>query len=132
MSRATFGRAVLGMPNYGSIVRFVNHVHQVLPELGAGPDLYPWGYRFSMGDEASTLAGQPVGRRVVMGVPRLDRARTRRLAELGLRAGAEVVVLHRTAGRGRIVAVGDTRIALDRATLQCLPLASASDEGLGR
>lgn len=117
------------MPNFGSNVRIVNREEERRREIGAGPDHYPWGYRFSMSEEATTLAGQPVGRRVVMGTPRLDAGRTRRLAELGLRAGAEVLLLHRTAGRGRVLAVGDTRIALDRATLQCLPVASTIEEG---
>lgn len=69
-----------------------------------------------------TLAGVPVSARVTLEAPRLDAARIRRLAELGLRAGAEVVVLHRTAGGGRVVAVDDARIALDRATLQAMPV----------
>lgn len=132
MSRATFSLLGLGVPNLGSIVRFVNRQDVGRSEIGAGPNRYPWGYRFSMSDDASTLAGQPVGRRVVMGAPELDPARTRRLAELGLRAGAEVLLLHRTAGRGRIVAVGDTRIALDRATLQRLPVAAGPDVRQGR
>jgi len=73
-------------------------------------------------DGGPTLADLPLGRRVGVGPPLLEPDRVRRLAELGLRAGAEVVVLHRTAGRGRVVAVGDTRIALDLATLQRLPV----------
>jgi ferrous iron transport protein A len=68
----------------------------------------------------ATLAGVPVSGRVTLAAPRLDAARTRRLAELGLRAGAEVVVLHRTAGGGRVIAIGDARIALDRATLRAM------------
>ena len=83
-----------------------------------------------MPDDALTLADQPLGRRVVMGRPRLDLARTRRLAELGLRAGVEVLVLHRTAGRGRILAAGDSRIALDRATLEALPVVTPSSAEL--
>ncbi|HEU5144909.1 MAG TPA: FeoA domain-containing protein [Dermatophilaceae bacterium] len=75
-----------------------------------------------MTGDVSTIADQPVGRRVVLGPPQLDPARTRRLAELGLRAGTEVLVLHRTAGRGRVLAVGETRIALDRATLEAMPV----------
>ncbi|MDV3221435.1 FeoA family protein [Intrasporangium sp.] len=82
-----------------------------------------------MYDDADTLAGQPAGRCVVMGVPRLDAARTRRLAELGLRAGTKVLLRNHTAGGGRIVAVGDTRIALDRATLLRLPVVPAPDDG---
>ncbi len=68
------------------------------------------------------LFGLPVGSRVVLGQPLLSAAVTRRLAELGLRAGSEVVVLHRTAGRGRVIAAGDTRIALDRTTLEAWPV----------
>lgn len=46
----------------------------------------------------------------------------RRLAELGLRPGAVVTVLRRTAGHGRIVAVAGSRIALDAATARLLSL----------
>ena len=70
---------------------------------------------------ASTLAHHPVGSTVVLGLPDLAAATTRRLGELGLRAGTEVVILHRTAGLGRVIAAGDTRIALDRATLDAWP-----------
>ncbi|MDC5697671.1 ferrous iron transport protein A [Intrasporangium calvum] len=68
-----------------------------------------------------TLARHPVGSTVVLAAPHLGPAATRRLAELGLRAGTEVVILHRTAGRGRVVATGTTRIALDRATVAAWP-----------
>jgi ferrous iron transport protein A len=81
------------------------------------------------GTRASTLARQPVGSRVVLGRPLLGAAATRRLGELGLRAGTAVVVLHRTAGRGCVVAAGDTRIALDRATLEAWPVEDASAPG---
>jgi ferrous iron transport protein A len=77
--------------------------------------------------EVPTLAQQPIGSRVVLGVPHLDPARTRRLAELGLRCGTEVVVLHRTAGRGRVLAIGETRLAFDRATLAALPVALTTE-----
>jgi ferrous iron transport protein A len=81
-----------------------------------------------MTGDTSTVADQPVGRRAVLGTPQLDPPRTRRLAELGLRAGTEVLVLHRTAGRGRVLAVGETRIALDRATLEAMPVASPRED----
>ncbi|WP_186382328.1 FeoA family protein [Amycolatopsis rhizosphaerae] len=77
-----------------------------------------------MDADASTLAALPVGSRAVIETPLLDRARVRRLAELGLRAGTEVLVLHRTAGGGRVIAVQDARIALDRSTLRALPARS--------
>ncbi|GAA6527334.1 FeoA family protein [Intrasporangium sp. DVR] len=69
-----------------------------------------------------TLARHPLGSTVVLAAPRLEAATTRRLGELGLRAGTEVVILHRTAGRGRVIATGTTRIALDRATLDAWPV----------
>ena len=68
------------------------------------------------------LDAAPWGRPVVLGRPDLPPARPRRLAELGLRAGAQVTVLHRTAGGGRVVAVDDARVALDRATLRAIPV----------
>lgn len=74
----------------------------------------------------SLLSAQPIGQRVILGIPGLDTARTRRLAELGLRPGVEVVVLFRTAGGGRVLAVDDARLAVDRATLEALPVAEAS------
>lgn len=72
-------------------------------------------------DRGPTLARHPLGSTVVLTTPRLGTAAIRRLGELGLRAGTEVVILHRTAGRGRVIAAGTTRIALDRATLDAWP-----------
>lgn len=43
-----------------------------------------------------------------------------RLAALGLRPGAEVAVLRRTSGGGRLLGVGPSRFAVDRATLDAL------------
>ncbi len=37
----------------------------------------------------------------------------RRLAEMGLRPGAHIEVLHRTTGGGRVVSVDGARVALD-------------------
>jgi ferrous iron transport protein A len=54
---------------------------------------------------------------VVLAEVGLPVARARRLAELGLRRGAQERVVQRTAGGGRVVAVGGARVALDRATL---------------
>lgn len=44
----------------------------------------------------------------------------RRLAELGLRAGARVTVLRRTSGGGAILAVGDSRVAVSRTVLSTI------------
>ena len=76
-----------------------------------------------------TLADQAVGSRVVLGASLLANATTRRLGELGLRTGTEVVILHRTAGRGLVIAAGDTRIALDRATLAAWPVGEPDAAG---
>lgn len=70
---------------------------------------------------AGALAEFPLGSRVVLETPRLGAAHARRLAELGLRPGTVVEILQRTPGDGRVVAVEDTRIALDRETLRALP-----------
>ena len=63
---------------------------------------------------SSTLDTTPTGRlsriSAVEGTDRL------RLAELGLRVGALVTVVRRTAGGGRLLALGVDRIAVDRAT----------------
>jgi Fe2+ transport system protein FeoA len=45
---------------------------------------------------------------------------SRRLAELGLRPGADVQVMRRTAGGGRLLGLGHSRMAVDRATLRAL------------
>lgn len=44
----------------------------------------------------------------------------RRLAELGIRSGANIVAGQRTPGGGRVVAVAGSHLALDAETLGCL------------
>jgi ferrous iron transport protein A len=73
-----------------------------------------------------TLASAPLGLPVLLGPVALPAARRLRLAELGLRAGATVTVLRRTAGGGRIVAIGDARVALGRTVLAQLAAVSAA------
>ncbi len=78
----------------------------------------------------ATLATVPVGQRVRLTEPdpaTVPASRARRLAELGLRAGATVEVLARTAGGGRIVAVGAGRIALDRTMTRRLAVVGLSE-----
>jgi Fe2+ transport system protein FeoA len=74
-----------------------------------------------------TLADVPVGSRATLRGSLLSAVRTRRLAELGLRPGAEVTVLLLTSGRGRVVALAEDRIALDRHTLHGLYVDRPSD-----
>ena len=69
-----------------------------------------------------------VGTEVVLGaVEDDDPARVRRLAELGLRPGAKVRVLRRTAGGGRVVAIGDDRVALARSVLAGIAVVADGD-----
>lgn len=72
-----------------------------------------------------TLDAVPSGTTVVLARPTVPAARERRLAELGLRSGERVTVLHRVAGGGRLVAVDDARIALGRALLRAFPVTLA-------
>ena len=65
-----------------------------------------------------TLDHAPVGVALFVRSAGGSDALRRRLAELGIRAGEQVRVLHRTAGGGRVLAVADTRIALSRAVLR--------------
>jgi len=65
-----------------------------------------------------TLASAPFGVPLLLEQAALPAPRRLRLAELGLRPGATVTVLRRTAGGGRIVGVGDARVAVARAVLQ--------------
>jgi ferrous iron transport protein A len=64
-----------------------------------------------------TLATAPFGIPLVLGEAALPAPRRLRLAELGLRNGVTITVLRRTAGGGRILGVGDARIALGRGIL---------------
>jgi len=72
-----------------------------------------------------TLASAPCGIPLILGRAALSAPRRLRLAELGLRAGVTVTVLRRTAGGGRILGVGDARVALGRGVLTLIPAQSA-------
>lgn len=75
-----------------------------------------------------TLADIAQCSRAVLGVPRLNAKQSRRLAELGLRAGTRVYVVLDTVGGGRVIAVAAVnaldhgRVALDRATCRRIPV----------
>ena len=72
---------------------------------------------------AGTLDSVPCGRAVTVTATRGDAGLVRRLAELGVRRGESVLPLHRTAGGGRLVAVGDSRVALAREVLRAVAVA---------
>lgn len=65
----------------------------------------------------ATLADTPVGTRATVVSSTADPALVRRLAELGLRPGALLTVVQRTAGGGRVVDTGSARYAIDNRTL---------------
>jgi ferrous iron transport protein A len=65
-----------------------------------------------------TLDQAPVGAAATIGPIDAAPAMLRRLAELGVRTGEAVTPLHATAGGGRLLAVGDTRVALARDVLR--------------
>lgn len=74
----------------------------------------------------STLAEIPLRRWAILGAPALGSAHVRRLAELGLRSGSRVLVLHNAVGGGRVVAVDQGRVALDHATCCRIPVTVAA------
>lgn len=78
-----------------------------------------------------TLDAVPAGTSVVLARPKVAAARERRLAELGLRAGERVTVLHRVSGGGRLLAVDDARIALGPAVLRAFPVIPVSGPDRG-
>jgi ferrous iron transport protein A len=75
--------------------------------------------------DARPLASVPLGTEGRLALGSLPRAAGLRLAHLGLRTGIGVTVLGRTAGGGRLVGVGTTRIGLDRDTSRRLALVVA-------
>ena len=70
--------------------------------------------------DVRSLASLPPGATGTLGPGGVVRAHGLRLAQLGLRVGAQVTVLSRTSGGGRLVAVGSTRIGVDRETCRRL------------
>ncbi len=67
---------------------------------------------------STTLDGAPLGATVRVAATDAPADLARRLAELGLRPGAVVRCVQRTAGGGRIVDVDGARVALGRAVLR--------------
>ena len=66
-----------------------------------------------------TLNKVPVGTTVRLSNTSADPS-SRRLAELGLRPGADIHVMRRTSGGGRLLGLGHSRMAVDRVTLRSL------------
>lgn len=79
----------------------------------AGPEFPAPGSELTL---AQASVGQSLTLRRAEGSPDF----CRRLAALGLRRGARISVVQRTAGGGRIIAVAGGRIALDKSVLDRL------------
>jgi ferrous iron transport protein A len=71
------------------------------------------------------LAAADLGVPVTLAGVDLSAPERRRLAEFGLRPGVVVTVVARTAGGGRLVGVGTSRVALDRWTARRLAVGGA-------
>lgn len=56
-----------------------------------------------------------------------NQATVRRLSELGVRRGALVTAVQKTPGGGRVLAIGDGRLALDKATLRALHICPTAE-----
>jgi ferrous iron transport protein A len=69
------------------------------------------------------LDDAPLGEPAVVSETDVAPSLGRRLAELGIRPGEQVTPVHRTAGGGRVLAVGDTRLALARSVLRRIEVA---------
>ena len=75
-----------------------------------------------------SLADISQQRWAILGDPALSAPHTRRLAELGLRAGARVFVLRKTVGGGRVIALEHGRVALDHATCRRIPVNAVTSQ----
>lgn len=75
----------------------------------------------------SSVRELQVGQSAVLGEPTVPSALRARLAELGLRAGQEVLLLQRAVGGARVVAVAGSRIALDGPTAGGLPVTTVGE-----
>jgi ferrous iron transport protein A len=64
-----------------------------------------------------TLAAAPLREPLTLVTCLIEPQLRSRLATLGLRCGAHLEVVQKTAGRGRIVAVAGSRIAMDASVL---------------
>ncbi len=67
-----------------------------------------------------------VGSATVTTVTAPDTVR-RRLAEMGIRSGSHIRVLHRTTGGGLVIAVGGARVALDSSLAAAVETDHADD-----
>lgn len=71
----------------------------------------------------SSLIDVPVGAQAIINATNADAQASRRLRELGLRPGAQVTVVQKTSGGGRVVRVGTTRYALGAPALRSIAVA---------
>lgn len=79
--------------------------------------------------ETTTLYQIPAGRSAVIQQSSADPRLNRRLRELGLRTGAQVHVVQKTAGGGRMVKVRNTVYALDSYALKHITVSPEGEVG---
>lgn len=75
-----------------------------------------------------TLIDVPVAGRATITAADVEPKLGRRLRELGLRRGAVVTVMQKTAGGGRVVKIRDTHYALGRQALRSITVEPAAPE----
>nr|VDG62256.1 FeoA domain [Streptococcus thermophilus] len=75
-----------------------------------------------------TLIDVPVAGRATITDANVDAKLGRRLRELGLRRGAEVTVMQKTAGGGRVVKIRHTHYALGAAALKRISVEPVEQE----
>ncbi|MFZ2260926.1 ferrous iron transport protein A [Luteococcus japonicus] len=81
---------------------------------------------------ALSLAKAPIGQPLTLVRAEGTPESCRRLSALGIRRGAQVLLMHTTAGGGRVMQVAGSRIALDRSMLGKLFVEPAPcDDDLG-
>lgn len=81
---------------------------------------------------ALSLAKAPIGHPLTLVRAEGSPESCRRLSALGIRRGAQVILMHTTAGGGRVLQVAGSRIALDRSMLGKLFVEPVlSDDDLG-
>lgn len=83
----------------------------------------------AVGDEPVLLGSLPAGARARLSAIHGGRQLERKLSALGLRVGSEFRIEHRR-GRGLVLAVGASRLALGGGIVDKLVAAPLTDEGL--
>lgn len=90
-------------------------------EIG-GSDIRATGIRAT---DIRPLCDFPLNCPLVVASVDLPEHTRRRIAELGIRPGAQISSTQRTCGRGCVISVAGARIAVDRSTVRAVKVAAA-------